>query len=134
MALWIRYNRCANCSHTLYMGTKRFGPAIIECRKCGSKIKTGLTPWRDLSPEARVGYAFAEIVAPSFAGSIPYALIVNFITIVILLSVIIFNVIVCGNAYVGVAVLVIYILLLCHRLYQNIKLSNAFSDGEIPIM
>lgn len=57
---------CPNCGKTLYRGPLRFGPEVVQCKRCNTTITTGLTKWSDLSILARTGNTLKELVSPSF--------------------------------------------------------------------
>jgi len=64
----VRSSVCPHCQHKLARGQRRFGPAQVRCRRCGSTLQTGLDEWAELPPLRKALSAIGEILLPSWIG------------------------------------------------------------------
>ena len=51
---------CPNCGKTLFWGPLRFGPDVVQCKRCNTTITTSL------SIAAKIGNTLKELISPSF--------------------------------------------------------------------
>jgi hypothetical protein len=65
---------CGNCNATIRVGIGGFasglGPTLIECRKCGTVIRTNFTEWPALTRGRKAWYIFASLVYSACGGFI----------------------------------------------------------------
>ncbi len=57
---------CPTCDNVLTGGQRKFGPAQIQCGKCGATLSTDLKAWSDLTSGRKISVTLNEIILPSW--------------------------------------------------------------------
>ena len=63
---------CPKCTRVIGLGPREFGPPIVRCKVCGTKIRTGFVEWVSLTPEQRSQSLKNELWAPVLLTLAPF--------------------------------------------------------------
>jgi hypothetical protein len=63
---------CPKCERVIGMGPRDFGPPVVICKTCGTKIRTGFCEWAILTPEERRQAQWSELWLPVLLTLSPF--------------------------------------------------------------
>jgi hypothetical protein len=63
---------CPKCERVIGMGPRDFGPPVVKCKNCGTKIRTGYQEWSLLTPAERSQSLRNELWMPVLLTFTPF--------------------------------------------------------------